>query len=147
MRRRISFFSYVILPLLLGGGIYLLFRSSQLLMFAWAAMLGLMEPLAQARAVVAPWQAMLPAWAIFSLPTALYYLSAMNYCWLMLEQDRTMAWRWTLLVSGLAFGVELIQTILPLAGTFSSEDLVTYAFVFPLSLPFRALLLSERIQA
>jgi len=137
MRRRLSIFFAIIFPLLLGGGIYLLFRSKSLWMFAWAEALGWEGALTAAREWARPARPWLPDWVLFSLPTALYYLSVLNYCWECLRPDPDAARRWTMGVTALAFGVELLQIVAPVAGTFSVQDVLVYALVFPLSWPFR----------
>lgn len=115
----------VLAPLLLGGMIYLLWRSHSLLMFAWFHSLGLSAPLDACRAVAAPTAALFPATVLYSLPDALWvfsFSSFLGFVWI--HQSRRTAILWMLLPPTLAIGGEIGQALHIVPGTFDTEDLI-----------------------
>ena len=66
---------FCILPVLLGGIIYLLFRSDSLLMFAWVKKLGFNRELQNIRESTIPLARFIPQQFIFSAPDALWTFS------------------------------------------------------------------------
>lgn len=62
---------HVLVPLAIGGAIYVSWRAPTLLVFKWARALGLAPAVTEWRATVEPLRNAMPAWALFSLPDAL----------------------------------------------------------------------------
>ncbi len=127
---------WVALPLWAGGWIYLLFRSKRLWMFHWIGWLGCLDALDRLRSLAHPIRAGLPEWVLFSVPTALYTLSFLNCCWLLLHGERKLATRISILVAIGTLACELLQLAWPRWGTFSIEDLAFDCLAIACSLPF-----------
>ena len=108
----------------LGATIYLLWRSPGLLVFRWAAWLGLASPLAGARSAVAVVRPVLPDWFLFSAPDALwtYALTVVLVAvWRGAVGWAAVAWCAVPLVLG--GGGEIAQALGILPGTFDPTDL------------------------
>ena len=73
------FFLHVILTMLVGGLIYLLFRSSDLLMFRWFEVLKLDRTIHWIREYFYEYRRFIPASVLYSLPDALWIYSFTMY--------------------------------------------------------------------
>ncbi len=113
-----------IVPLIIGGMLYLGYRSQELLMFRWANFLGL-------SCFVSSWrkfcfQYPLPEWCYYALPDGLWMLSyilLINLIW----DDRTWKSRiWRYALPAIAITSELLQLLNPYFGTFDIMDIVCY---------------------
>ena len=113
-----------IVPLIIGGMLYLGYRSQELLMFRWANYLGLSR-------IVNSWrkfcfQYPLPEWCYYALPDGLWLLSyilLINIIW------NSHTWKsiiWIYALSAIAITSELLQLLNPYFGTFDIMDIVCY---------------------
>jgi hypothetical protein len=76
MRFRPTFFIFnSILPLVLGGLIYICWRAKTIWMFDWFRMFGLVANIDHLRSISAPISNLLPQWIIYSLPDGLWVYS------------------------------------------------------------------------
>jgi len=75
------------------------------------------------RAAVLPARHALPEWAIFSLPTALYTTSLINFCWYSNLDRPLLARAWAAGAAGVSILAEVGQLVIPGSGTFSIVDL------------------------
>ena len=113
--------------LLLGGIVYLSFRSNTLTMFSWFDKVNLLEPILDLRLATLPFSDHLPNWFLYSLPDGLWlfsYLSILLAVW-----DNTISKHnihWLLLVPTIAILAEIGQLFTIVPGTFDIIDLFFY---------------------
>ena len=113
-----------IAPLIIGGMLYLGYRSQELLMFRWVNFLGLSNTASSWRKIC--FQHPLPGWCYYALPDGLWLLSYMlliNIIW------NSHTWRsiiWTYALPTIAITSELLQLQNPYCGTFDIMDIVCY---------------------
>ena len=125
-----------ILPLFIGGLIYLLFRSEKLLMFDWIRFLGFKQSIDFLRNDFSILKSFIPNWVLFSLPDGLWVYSFSSAIIIIWNDNRKVL---ILLLSiPLIFGpaVELLQFLKLFKGTFDIKDLVITIVAFILSLNF-----------
>ena len=118
---------HVLAPLLLGGSIYILFRSRGLLMFHWWESLQLMPGITALRELAAPVGELLPAWVLYSLPDGAWlysFIAFIRAVWSGGSRRWMMAWICLPLVMGP--GLELGQGLGLIEGTFDWLDLGLY---------------------
>jgi len=123
-----SYLLHAALPMLVGGLIYVLFRTPHLLMFQWFETLGIDGPIAAARVHTMPLADSLPEWIRFSVPDGSWVWSAtatMSLIWH--DKGGWGRWFWISLGAAIAIGSELIQLYPPMPGVFDPVDLVAYA--------------------
>ncbi len=126
----------VILPLFIGGFIYLLFRSERLILFDWIRFLGFKESLDFLRDHFSIVRSFMPNWVLFSLPDGLWVYSFTSAIIIIWNDDRKILIM--LLSISLIFGpaVELLQFFKLFKGTFDSMDLAITIVSFTLSILF-----------
>jgi hypothetical protein len=117
----------VILPILLGGGIYTLWRSKTLLVFEWYRWAGVEEPVFALRAYAAPIRHLIPSAFLYSLPDAVWvysFTALLLFLWRKQPKsiERTL---WLALPVALAEGAEIGQYFHIVPGTFDVADLVS----------------------
>lgn len=113
--------------LLLGGGIYILCRTSNLLMFNWIDFLTLTDFVNELRYYTLQYSTYFPDWVIYSLPDGLWvfsYLSLSLFTWKNILTTTNMIW--IFIIPVLAIGSELAQWFEIVPGTFDPTDLVLY---------------------
>jgi len=126
----------VILPLFLGGAIYLFLRSESLIMFDWIKFLGLKDGLDVLRENIISIKFLLPDWVLFSLPDALWVYSFTSVLIIIWNSDINV------LIFLLSFpliagpGVEFLQFLNLFEGTFDFSDLLLTLLAFLISLKF-----------
>ena len=133
MKKQISFGH--IGTLLLGGLIYILFRSSSLLMFDWCNKIGLSNSINSLRDYTNPIVKEIPHWFLYSLPDGLWifsYISLILYIWQNSVSFKNISW--ILIIPILAIGSEIGQLLGLVSGTFDFADLVFY--ILGMTLPF-----------
>lgn len=113
------------LPLFVGGMIYILWRSSSLLMFHWFTWLGVGAGIDAVREVSVLYLAVLPGWILYSLPDAAWVstgvlLSAAIWAG---SESRSRHF-WIFLAPTLAVGAEFAQLFHLLPGTFDPLDFI-----------------------
>lgn len=124
----------ILLPVILGGSIYLLFRVDSLLMFQWLDFFDLKESILRLREEI---KIQLPAWIIFSLPDGLWlfsYVSLMLMLWS--NKPSWQSFFWIAIMPCIAIISELLQYFKMLAGTFDIMDIYAYVLGFLLAIIF-----------
>jgi hypothetical protein len=124
----VSLFCHVCLPIMLGAGIYSLWRSKRLLVFTWYGWLGLQAPLLALRANLAGVRHFLPDFVLYSLPDALWVYSftfLMQSVWFRHSRSYGRTF-WILLPVSLAVGAEIGQYLKVVPGTFDLMDIAGY---------------------
>ena len=117
----------VILPIVIGGLIYLLFRTESLLMFSWAEHLSLTELISRGRTAAAPLLPHVPGFVLFSVPDGVWVFSATAF-FARLWHDGPLWMRagWIGVVPAMAIGGELGQIVGLVPGTFDVLDMIAY---------------------
>lgn len=113
--------------LVLGGMLYLSFRSDTLVMFSWLDKINLLEPISELRLITLPFLDNLPNWFLYSLPDGLWLFSYL--CVLLVIWDNRISKQniqWFLLVPLLAMFSEIGQIFGIVPGTFDIIDLLFY---------------------
>lgn len=128
---------HVCLPVVLGAGFYLLFRSPELRVFDWIDGLGANDWIVRARILAAPAAEQLPLWVLFSLPDGLWVYAltaAMMMVWRGHEGSARVTWSAAGVV--LAGSGEVGQVLAIVPGTFDSMDLFAIGAAFLCALWF-----------
>lgn len=119
---------FVIMPILIGGAIYTLWRSRTLLVFALYRWVGLEPAIMALRKDVGPFRHLVPGVLLFSLPDALWvyaFTALLGYIW----SKQPTCWErklWTLLPVSLGLGGEFGQGLHLIPGTFDWCDVAAY---------------------
>lgn len=126
------------ISMLSGGLLYVLYRPPSLLMFRWFDALGLDPSVERLRAIAAQ-QPQPPAWAIGSLPHALWLLSGLLLlAWIWRGSDGITPLLWIGLLVAFAAGGEIGQWLGVVPGTFDPLDLALMSAACLAALPFVA---------
>ena len=117
----------VVLPIVIGGLIYLLFRTDSLLMFAWADQLLLTDLIVRGRAAAAPLLPHVPGFVLFSVPDGVWVFSATAF-FARLWHDGPLWMRagWIGITPAMAIGGELGQITGLVPGTYDVLDMLAY---------------------
>lgn len=119
---------HVVLPLLVGGWIYVAWRAEHLWMFRWFRGLGLQPAVDVVRHTAAPWADSLPDWLLFSVPDGAWvYACVAFFGRLWAEGPAVPRWFWVGLGPFLAIGGEIGQIPGWIPGTFDLNDLLWYS--------------------
>lgn len=113
----------VFAPTLLGGLIYLSWRSTTLVIFRWLEFLGFSGAVQAVRAVATPWKEFIPGWVLFSLPDALWsyaFTCGLCFVWASHKCWHRFLWIFTPLI--LSVSIECLQASGFLVGTFDWID-------------------------
>lgn len=124
-----------LLPVFIGGMIYIIWRSTTLWMFDWFAALRITGLINALRMLAFP----VPGWFIYSLPSGLWLYSfsfSLNYVWV--DAKTPYRFFWLALAPVAAIGSELGQLAGFVPGTYDHADLGLY--VVALTLSFLAVL-------
>lgn len=125
---------HCILPLLVGGLIYILFRPTTLRMFNWFENTGLMEAVHAMRRVSQNFT-FLPDWLYYALPDGLWTYSFTSAFILIWGHDSSLKY-WLVVPLSLSLIPEFLQFYGLLPGTFDWNDLFFQFFGFIFSLMF-----------
>jgi hypothetical protein len=131
----IFLFVHVILPVFIGAGIYSLWRSKALLVFAWYRCVGLYAPMLTLRAHFAAAKHLIPGIILYSLPDGLWvysFTALMGYLWYQKPQRYARLF-WTLLPVSTAVGAEIGQGLRLVPGTFDWADMSSYLVAWALA--------------
>jgi hypothetical protein len=122
----------VYLPILIGGGIYSLWRSKQLMVFRWYRWVGLTTAVEIARERLAGIKHFIPAPILYSLPDALwvYSFTALMYLLWLDEPPGYERALWILLPVSMGIGAEFGQLLKVVPGTFDWSDVLAYVAAF-----------------
>ena len=117
----------VVLPIVVGGLIYILFRTNTLLMFEWAETLSLTDLIIAGREAAAPLLPWVPGFVLFSVPDGVWVFSATAF-FARLWHDGPLWMRlgWIGAAPAMAIGGELGQIIGLVPGTFDVIDMIAY---------------------
>lgn len=120
------FLLHVVMPLVIGGVVYVCWRDPSLVMFDWFSFLGVGSVLDQLRQITLPYGKLLPGWAIYSVPDALWVYATimfMDCIWIRSETRSFNRRLW--LASGplLVIAIELGQLAGIVHGTFDLFDI------------------------
>ena len=120
-------FVFHLISLLLGGLIYIFFRSSSLLMFRWFEYIGIFQYIESTRNSLLIYSNHLPNWIIYALPDGLWVFSYTCFM-LSIWTDFTTAKSviWTLFIPVFAILTEIGQGLNLIQGTFDSIDVLCY---------------------
>lgn len=119
----IQFMYQVFLPILIGGSLYIAFRSKSIRLFDWFERIGLTESLHGFRSIIIPYKKDIPSWLYYSLPDGLWvyaFASALMIYWNQ-EIEKVKYWLLVPIVSGVF--IEIAQGLKLLQGTFDFLDL------------------------
>jgi len=115
--------------LLVGSTLYVLFRSTSLLMFHWADSVGLIGSIGTMRSWVDGFATYLPIWVVYSLPFALWvssYLFFIKGIWRNSTSLAHHVWFWCIPI--IAIAAELAQSMHIIPGSFDLGDLIALIF-------------------
>jgi len=116
-----------IATLLVGGLIYLLFRTSSLKMFEWYNTIGLGTFTNKLRVLTLPFAYKIPDWILYSLPDGLWifsYISLILFIWQNKISKNSLFW--ILLIPFIAISSEIGQLFRIVPGTFDLTDIILY---------------------
>lgn len=116
-----------LLTLILGGLIYISFRTDSLVMFKWFVALSLDTPIEYLRETTLTAKQHFPNWFLFSLPDGLWvfsYISLILLIWGNNINKRNLFWAF--LIPFIAISSELGQLFNIVPGTFDAIDLTFY---------------------
>lgn len=116
-----------LLTLIVGGLIYISFRTDSLVMFKWFAALSLDTPIEYLRETTLTIKEHFPDWFVFSLPDGLWIFSYISLTLLIWGNDinkRNLFW--VFLIPFIAISSELGQLFNIVPGTFDAIDLTFY---------------------
>jgi hypothetical protein len=123
--------------LLVGGSIYLLWRTRSLLMFTWAKAVGADQSIYLLRHFFTPVRPRLPAWSVYSLPEALWTSSAVLTFALIWAGSRSpLRFFWLGLVPAIGIGSEIGQALGVVPGRFDLNDVAASSIATLVSIPF-----------
>lgn len=125
LKERYSFgFKHVMLPLFLGGLIYILFRSTKLRMFAWFSFIGLDGVIRKTRTFFFAFKNYIPNWIYFSLPDGLWIYSFTSALIIYWDNKNKSIKTWLLIPFTMGILIEILQGMKLFPGTFDYLDLM-----------------------
>lgn len=115
---------HVLLPLIIGGLIYISFRSLSLRLFSWFEILGINSFSSSIRNLANPFKNDLPPWIYFSLPDGLWIYSFSSALLIFWNNDfqKLKYWLFIPFISGIL--IEILQQFKLFPGTFDFLDLL-----------------------
>lgn len=126
MNTLIKITKHCLIPILLGGCIYVLFRSRSLIVFGWVNEIGLYELINPLRAYINANGVLIPNWFIYSLPDALWMYSFASALIIANDYKWNEYKYWLLLPILFGIGIEFLQLLRLFKGTFDANDLFFY---------------------
>lgn len=115
----------VILPVFLGGIIYLGWRSTNLKMFTWGEFIGVESLIIALREQMSGWRSSVSPSVLFSLPDGLWAYSFARFHYLLYLRGSSVLW--LLFVPIIALGSEVGQAVGVVPGVFDWIDILFYA--------------------
>ena len=116
------FTTHVVVPTGMGATIYILFRTTNLLVFDWLKAIHLSEFAFYLRHLSS--EITLPGWLLYSMPDGLWAYAITS--WIILIWDRAPPLAWLSAGAVLAIGSELGQLIGIVPGTYQHRDVAFY---------------------
>jgi hypothetical protein len=112
--------------LFIGGLVYLLWRSTSLLMFRWFDFVGLHSVINAIRIASAPMRGHIPSWVLYSLPDAAWVAcGVLLFAAIWTGSSHPARHFWVLLAPSLALGGEFAQLFRLLPGAFDIADVIS----------------------
>ena len=136
-----------ILPLMIGGLIYLAFRSDTLLMFKWANAMSLDSSIIFLRELNLS-NNLLPEWFLYSLPDGLWMFSYISLTLLVWGNKITMQnVFWIFIIPIIAIFSEIGQALQFIPGTYDTTDLIFYGLgtILPLIIYNKLILKTKKL--
>ncbi|MGG5578045.1 hypothetical protein ACPDHL_11990 [Myroides sp. C15-4] len=127
-------FIHSVLPLLLGGLIYIFCRSKSLVMFRWFSYLGLDNLIESLRADLIGFKELLPQWLYYSMPDGLWVYSMTSALVIYWRKSPKYGRYWLIVPFTLGVGVEILQGFNLFLGTFDWIDLIVSFLGFSMSI-------------
>lgn len=124
MRSHSGIWSISVFAFLLGGMIYVLFRTTNIIALHWIGSIGPDGWIWEIRSFEPGDRLAIPSWIIYSLPNGLWafaYALILSFLWI--KRSSRIKWFWLATIPVLVFGFELSQYMKILPGTFSMGDL------------------------
>ena len=142
MRLKTLTMIHVFSPLIVGGGIYISFRSMSLRLFEWFEIIELKTTISFIRNIIHPFKNELPTWTYYSLPDGLWVYS-FSSALIILWGDQFKFGKYWLIIP-LLFGafIELAQKIKIFPGTF---DIIDFTFSI-MALALSIIIVKPKIQ-
>lgn len=116
---------FSIIPLFIGGLLYLGHRSQELLMFRWTEYLKLDNIIASWRNFCSQYP--LPEWTFYALPDGLWLLSYMLLIHTIWGEHIRQYRVWVYILPVIAITSELMQLVILSLGTFDMMDIISYS--------------------
>lgn len=114
----------IVLPIILGGFIYIAWRKDTLLMFSWFQHLGLGSFVFRLRVYLSPFYEHIPKFVLYCLPDGLWVYSLTFFMgWLWKNSSKLAFMFWASIGSVLGIGGELAQSFGIVQGCFELLDL------------------------
>lgn len=137
MRRSIQYTVHVVVPLLVGGIIYITWRSETLRMFGWFESVQLDGAVYGLRDMYGGQVSQLPMWLLYSLPDAVWVYSFAMYMGLVwVDTNPRVAFSLSAIGPTLGIGGELGQAFGIVPGTFDVVDLLLLLAVSVIALVY-----------
>lgn len=127
---------HILLPIIVGGLIYLSFRHTTLNMFKWFELMSLSYMINELRETLYPIRPFLPEWIIYSLPDGLWVYSFSSSFIIIWHEDFAMAKPWLIIPLFLGAFAEIFQYFGILPGTFDLIDFFVCIIASILSIYF-----------
>ena len=124
---------HCLIPLLLGGFLYILFRSADLRMFNWFSFIGIDNFIISARENFSEFKNYLPNWTYYSLPDGLWVYSFTSALLIYWENDTSKVKFWLIIPFATGILIEILQGLNLFPGTFDILDLAFSALGLSLS--------------
>ncbi len=124
---------HCVLPIVLGGLLYILFRSTHLRMFEWVSEFGFDNIIFSVRGSIGEFKNSVPKWIYFSLPDGLWVYSFTSALLIIWRKNRRQARLWILVPFTLGVIIEILQLFHLFPGTFDILDLIFSITFFALS--------------
>lgn len=124
--------SHVIVPLLLGGVIYIAFRSQSLILFTWFDKISISGFTNLIRDFLYPLNSILPEWVIYSLPDGLWVYSFTAFLIIIWNNRYESVKYWMMIPFTALLLIELLQLTGLLTGTCDLADIYVSLSAFVL---------------
>ena len=123
----LKYFLHIVLPIVVGGLIYIGFRDTRLLFFSWADILELDSLVNYIRRYMNNNFNELHDHVVYSIPGALWLYAFISFnFFLWLEDNSKMKMIWLFIPIIIAFSHEFLQKINLVNGTYSNIDILYY---------------------
>lgn len=128
-------FLHVASPIVVGGLMYVLWRSPSLAMFSWFADLGLLGVVERLRSAAEPLAEVLPRWFLHTFPDAAWaYAGTVLFARIWAGRPGRVRWLWIGAIPVLSLGSEIGQAVGVVPGTFTLLDLFSCTVAVALAL-------------